>query len=568
MPPLALSLYGVERPGVTRAIRGGLFVATFCAVSGLSAQAVAGVGDDAIPVPRAGLRYVISGVWNDYNQVFSPASNGGGNRRMPLLGALAMQDAGVTLLPELGVTQDRLRTLTGQSDYAVSLGRLDASGEVRQSIAPFEIEYGATSRLSIRLVMPYVESRDVTQLLLNRTGTGANIGLNPVRQAGMMSGVAAENASVAGQLDEARSALSAEISRCADAAAADCEIIRANITGAQSLITRTRAFRDAMVHVYGTTESSGGRFVPLVGSAAQVGVAASIEALRTDFGKYGITAIAQGAQPAAATVSLGPGGMPLIGTDSSFDVGYQRLGNTRRAGIGDIDLTASFLLYDTFDADQAKRIAASTRGLRSIVSGGWRFGTAAADRTEDAFDVPIGEGVNAMLVRSTTDLVMSRRFWMSASVRAAIPMSDRVAVALPFRTLATTFDAPVEIGSATRSLGIRAELELAPRLSLGDFFGLSGAYVLSRWGKDTYNAGNDDSSVPGMSKMVIPARSLHAAAVGVTFSTLASYVRRRSRLATEVTYTHTLPITASEGTVPATFTDRLELRIYTGFPRR
>jgi hypothetical protein len=61
---------------------------------------------------------------------------------------------------------------------------------------------------------------------------------------------------------------------------------------------------------------------------------------------------------------------------------------------------------------------------------------------------------------------------------------------------------------------------------------------------------------------------MQAAAVGVTFSTLASYVRGRSRFPAEVIYSHTMPLSGSGATLPAVSSDRLELRVYTGFPRR
>ena len=63
-------------------------------------------------------------------------------------------------------------------------------------------------------------------------------------------------------------------------------------------------------------------------------------------------------------------------------------------------------------------------------------------------------------------------------------------------------------------------------------------------------------------------RTLSAAAFGLSFSTLSSYVRGRSRFPAEVIYTHTVPLAASGGEVPVMASDRLELRVYTGFPRR
>ena len=75
-----------------------------------------------------------------------------------------------------------------------------------------------------------------------------------------------------------------------------------------------------------------------------------------------------------------------------------------------------------------------------------------------------------------------------------------------------------------------------------------------------------DGSAPA--SVVVGSRTMRAAAVGVTFSTLASYARGRSRFPAEVLYTHTSSLGGAGGVVPAVAADRLELRVYTGFPRR
>jgi len=64
-----------------------------------------------------------------------------------------------------------------------------------------------------------------------------------------------------------------------------------------------------------------------------------------------------------------------------------------------------------------------------------------------------------------------------------------------------------------------------------------------------------------------PFATFQAYMYGATFSTLASYVRGRARWPVEVLYVHTAPITGS-GDALAMSTDRLELRLYFGFPRR
>ena len=531
-----------------------------CTLGGTStgmAQAVAGIGDDAIPIPRGGYRLLVGGLWNDYRAVFAPGSTSG---RLALLGGLATNAFGTTQLPQLTPVQASIRALTGNSAFALSLGELEARGEVRQSVAPITVDYGVTRRLSLRLLVPYVESRDASQLVLNRAGTGANVGRNP---AFLSTGATARaaNGALVGQIDAARAALAAEITRCSTPTEEQCAAIRANPAGAKALVSRAAATRTHLVTVYGDATRGGAPVVPLNGSALHTAVVSGIGALRTDFGAFGITAIPASAQPAAATVILGPGSIGTVASDSSFGVGYGRLGDTRRAGIGDVDLTASLLLVDSFKADQLRRLLTPGRGVRSNVTLGWRFGTAGADRTDDAFDVPIGDGANALLARSTTDVLFNRWAWMSATVRAVLPLADQVAILTPLRDEAGTFSAPVAATQAQRTLGNRFEIELAPRVAIGDFFGVSAAYLLRYWGSDLYNAADGP-------RLTVASRTVNAAALGFSFSTLASYARGRSRFPAEVIYTHTAPLSGSGALTPAISTDRLELRVYTGFPRR
>lgn len=534
------------------------------APAALTAQRVAGVGDDAIPVPRGGYRILLGGLWNDYSSVFTP--DGPASKRS-LLATLATDNFGTNLLPQLNQAQAALGALTGDPRLSLSLGTLEAGGEVRQSSAPIALDYGVTRRVSLRLLVPYVESRDVTQFVLNRAGTGANVGRNPALQS---NGTAARNTNGAlvSQIESARSALSAEITRCANTTATGCEAIRANPAEAQALLARALETRSNLVRVYGDANGSGAPVVPLLGSALHGAVVSTISALRTDFGAFGITSIAESAQPAPATTVLGPGSMGTVAGDTSFGVGYARLGDTRRAGIGDVDLTASVLLFDSFAADQVRRLLSPGRGVRTNLTVGWRFGTAGADRTEDAFDVPIGEGANALLLRSTTDLMLNRWAWMSATVRAVRPMADRMAVVVPFRDEAGTFASSVSVADAQRTLGNRLEFEVAPRLAVGQFFGASAAYLVRHWGADSYEATDPTAVTLPAQRLEVPARTLSAAAFGVTFSTLASYARGRSRFPAEVIFTHTVPLAASGGLVPVVSSDRLELRVYTGFPRR
>ena len=555
----------------------------------LHSQTVSGAGDDAIPIVRGMVRIRVTGQWNDWDAVYRDSA--GRTVKRPLLSGVA-GELDTRALPQLQPAESAIRTLSNRPAFSLSLGALEARGDVRQSTAPISIDVGVTNRLSIGLLIPYVESRDNTQLILNRRGDGATVGANPAYGpigTPAASGATPDNGSAAraingtllAEISRARTQLASEVARCANAEAIMCDEIRANPTGAQDLLNRSGSALGAISTIYGDSVRGGSPVVPFSASLLGEQIAGTISTLRTSFEGFGVTSISENSRVVGATSAYGPGTVAALAGDSAFGLRYDRLGNTRRAGIGDVDLTASYLLFDTFGASQRARLTNTGRAARALVSLGWRFGSAGADRALDAFDVPIGSGYNALLGRATGDVILSRRYWASASVRMVKPFADNVVVAVPMRTDSTSFT-PFNLASATRSPGTRLEFELAPRVSFGDFFGVSAAYLFRRVGAASLEASPNvnfpgpivaqGTSLPANSSILLAsftdASNFQAISFGASFSTLTSYIRNRSKLPLELSYVHTTSISASGGFTPAVSTDRLELRIFTGFPKR
>ncbi len=538
----------------------------------LAAQAVTGAGDDAIPMPKGGYRFRVGGLWNDYSAVFTPAGESG---RRGLLDPLATNSLDTRALPQLTGIQQSLRTLSGIANYSLSLGTFEAIGDVRQSSIPLALDVGITRRLSVGLLVPYVESRNRDQLVLNRSGVSASVGQNPALAPTAGAAARTNNGALLRQLAQARAQLAAELTRCADPMANNCTAIRADPAGARSLLARALNAQNAVATVYGDSVRAASPLVPISSSTTHTAITNTIGTLRSDFQGFGVSSIAQGVAPAPATVVYGPGSLRALAGDSLLGLNYDTFGGTRRAGIGDVDLTATALLFDTFGADQKKRLNNTGRALRTTLTAGFRFGSAGANRAQDPFDVPIGDGASALLLRSTTDIIANKWFWVSGTVRVVRPFSDEIAVALPLPTDSTIFH-PFTIGSATRSLGQRTEIEIAPRVMFGQFFGISGAYLLRRVGASDLRPVGDfgvvDCAVGAVCPQIGPqttaATTLQALSIGASFSSLASYMRGGAKFPLELQFVHTAAISASGGIIPVASTDRLELRIYRGFPRR
>lgn len=535
-----------------------------------NAQASAGVGDDATPLSAKGARIRIGGLWSSYDSRFAPNSNGD-SKKGGLFDGFRRDNLGVADLPRLVNAEADIRGLSGANNFSLSLGALEATGDVSKSVVPFQIDYGITNRLSLTVVVPYVETTANSRFILNRGGQGATVGANPAIGA---SGVRSANTNVVQQIATSRAALSAEVARCAVATETGgaCDAIRANPGAAESLLSQSGTFSQQIANVYGTNTVQGSPLVPISRSATQTAIENRLAAFRTQFIAFSSNSIDATTRPAGAVLVYGQSGLQTIAKDTAFGLRNDSLALGGRAGMGDVDVAATFLWINTLGPSQFTRMNSAKRAIRSSVTGGFRFGTATGGRSGSPFDLPTGDGANAILAKSTTDLVWNRNFWVSGTVRYVKPLADNVVTRFPAIDDTSLFR-PFGAVRAERKLGARTELEIAPRYGIGRSFALSAAYTLSRVAESTLNAdpagqqtlAENEISVIGYST---PALTVHAVQFGAAYSTLNAFTRGKSRWPLEIVYSHGITLAGTGGVVPATVFDKIELRIYTRFPRR
>jgi hypothetical protein len=519
----------------------------------LSAQPVAGVGEDAVPIPARGWRVAIGATWDQWDRRLV----GAGDRR-PLLDALSTPALGPAQLPRLAPVEAGVRSLLGSSSFDLSLGPLEARGAVRRASTLLQADVGLTRRVSLGVRVPYVEVVHDAQLVLNRDGTGATVGRNPART---NDGARNGNGRVHTLIESARASLASAIASCTDTPDGDgCAPILADLAAANALVARAAEFAAAWRTVYGDGSATpGGPVVPVTGSDAHTAIGARLAALSTDFARFGTDGIPR-AVPFGADLLYGSAGLQQLAQDTAFGVNADTLDRAFRAGMGDVDVEARVLLFDTWNADQAARLTSGRSGVRLLASAGWRFGAASSAQAAQPFALATGDGVNAMLLRATADAVWKQRAWISATVRGTLPLSDQAVVRFPGVDLPEAFLSGTP-QAVTRSLGRQVDLELAPRLNLGEQFGVSAAWRVRSQAADRYLTADGDTweRASGTAQF---------GAIGVTYSTLAPFVRGKSRHAVEVTFVHEVALSANGLVVPSLVRDRLELRVYPGFPRR
>ncbi len=513
---------------------------------------MAGVGDDAVPIPAKRLRLQLGAQWDQWDQRLLP--DGG---RAPLLSGLSTSAFGAEQLPALETAQSGIRSLSGASDFSLSLGPLEARGGVRTSTTVLKADFGVTRRISVGIRVPYVEVVHDARLVLNRNGADANVGANPAR---FGTQALTANGSIFVQLGNARTQLLNAITSCTTGGTDTCDAVLADPAAAAALATRAEAFRTAWREVYGDGIYPGAPVVPVQTSDAHADIAAALAALRADFERYFSTTI-PATGPLGPTRVYGSGGLQELAQDSAFGLNADTLDRAFRAGMGDVDLEARVLLFDTWGGDQIARLSTTTSGFRVLASGGWRFGSASSALPNQPFALATGDGVNAVLLRITADAVWKHRAWVSATVRSTTPLADEAVVRLPGAGVPEFFFAG-RPQAASRQLGQRLDIEIAPRLNLGDKFGVSALWMLRSLGSDRYEA------LEGDNVFETPSGTVQFGSLGVTYSTLASYARGQSKYAVEVHFAHDVALSASGVAVPSLARDRLELRVFPRFPRR
>src|SRR5687768_9086539 len=145
-----------------------------------SAQRVLGIGEDALVLPRGVLRVRAIGQWAHFNERYGKDTPGRPAGALEPLGIdFDLDTVGVGIFPNLGALQSGLRSLTGLTDFTLSLGQTRVRLDAHVTATPITIEAGVTKKLSIGLLVPYVQTRMGTFFSVNPAGREGNVGFNP-----------------------------------------------------------------------------------------------------------------------------------------------------------------------------------------------------------------------------------------------------------------------------------------------------------------------------------------------------------------------------------------------------
>lgn len=556
--------------------RAALFRALAVAALGLvslpaRAQTSLGVLDDASVLRRGMLRLdAILGVARAEERygLNTPGRRNGSLE--PLAADFIVADIGVTQFPGLASSEQEIRSASGLSNFVLSLGRPAISSEVSTTTVPMMLEMGVTSRLMIGVMVPYVRTRNNIRADFNPARSEGNAGINPA----VIPGIArTTNTAFRNQVTSASSALREALDSCAaNPASANCANLEANRTVAEALIAESRAFRDQVESIYGSdTASTPALFIPRVNSSAQLAIDARAASMNTLYRSLlglspdAVDPIAARPFAAQTPITAGQSQALFMDPDPRLGIAARPLETIERSHIGDIEVGAKFLLFDTFSN------AAGRTAMRGAIGATLRLGTGEEDDPDNLVDVPTGDGQSDIELRSALDVSLAQR--LMATVRA------RYTLQLPDRTTARITDAPGDVFAAAyrrqevdRDLGDIIEIDVVPRYRFGDYFAVVGQYLIRRKAKDSYDGRfTIPSEITGIGDVELDASRLEAetqateqrAGLGFTFSMQPSAAAGRTRTPIELSYLHSRTIRGSGGNQPKWAMDVLQVRITT-----
>ncbi|MGH7717358.1 MAG: hypothetical protein ACREON_00750 [Gemmatimonadaceae bacterium] len=541
-----------------------LFIALFAsAPRSADAQAVLGIGDDAMVLPRGALRVRVIFLSTTFDDRFGKNTPGRSDGDVePLAIDFNREAIGVDQFQNLLPLQLGLRQLTGLSDYEVNLGRtvLDLNATVRS--LPITTELGVTERFSIGLLVPYVWTRNEANFLVNPVPTQANVGFNPALGS---TTAATTNQMLVTQFTAAAAALQARITACQanPAAEPNCPQI---VAAGPGLVANSTAFAGGFQQVY-----LGSPLVPLTNSAADVAVRARIAALRGGYQSFGITTITAAAPFSSSSLQL-PAPLNLsdaqrILMSQAFGIQANPLETTTHEGVGDIELGGKFQFLNTFGT-QSRFDPPDAPMFRSAITTVVRFGTGDNESADDFIDIGRGNGQTDIELRSQTDMVWGRHFWGSLIARYNVQLADHevMRITTPDRPLAPVY----RRHRVKRDLGDILEVEATPRFVFNKWFSFAGSYLFRRKAEDDYSGTFQRQNLLGQLETLDAAtlndeteQTEHRLTAGLAISSLAAFSEGRFGFPFELWLQRSQSVAGSGGRTPRIFQNMVSLRVYT-----
>jgi hypothetical protein len=480
----------------------------------------------------------------------------GGNRN--LAAGLVANQLGSSQIPSLAPSETDIRAASLLPGFQLNAGQLTAVANARIVTAPIILQYGLTSKLTLGVNVPLVETRTTLIAGLNPKLGSANVGVNPAFGGG---NALAQNATLVASLRSAATTLQQRLTLCQTTPSdPSCSTINGQQAAALSLINSTTAFATAIEKLYGTDAAThpGDLFVPLTTDASGVAVTSQISSFADQYKTF----LNAGAVVGSVAGALGPAARDqLQALLAGF--GHDSIQVADRSGIGDINVGATYQLANTFGDTSAVGLAA--RHYRLAINGTFRIGTGEPADRNRFFDNGTGYGQNGITGGAAADVQFNRRIVASFTGSYTHQLGT-----IDVNRVPTVANAVFPLGAGvtgTYSAGDVMTFSFLPRYRLSGYFSINGQYSLVHSAADAYTlvapvAGDTTIRITPVAPFGNASATAQQVGIGFSYSTVVGPDRGPGRLPFEISYSHLETIAASGGPVEKTFRDQIQLRIF------
>jgi len=477
----------------------------------------------------------------------------GGTRN--LAAPLATDSLGPAEIPLLTPSQTSIRDASGLGNFQLTAGKLVAVGNTRVVNLPVILEYGLTSRLTLGVVVPLVETRTTLYSQLNPSLGFANVGPNPALSSSRSTTARSQNASLIASMRNAADTLRARSAACL---VTPTEPVCTPLAGQQAAITAllqtTTNLSGALERLYGTSAATPGMpFVPLTTDASQTVINTRVANLQTAYRSFLTKDLVSGSV------------VPAPGPAANFQLqqlmaafGRDTLQSVDRSSVGDISIGATYQLLNTF-VDTAAR---DGRHYRMSVNGTFRIGTGQPGSRNRLFDFGTGYGQPGIVVGLAADGQFTRRVSGTAVANYTAQLGT-----IDVNRVPNAENDVFPLGVAfpgSYSAGNVLSLTIIPRYRLAGNFNVNGLYSLLRIGADEYQLGAapESNATAPTQPYGVAAATAQQIGLGFSYSTVAGPQAHPGAIPFEVTFNHLETISANGGPIAKNFRDTIELRVY------
>jgi len=422
-------------------------------------------------IPRGMFRFEIDGSFAYANERFNEGTkeNLGANFTSPGLGS--------DRIPTLSAADQRIAALIGQPGYKLDLGVSAGTAQISTGTGAFTLGIGLTKGLSIFGRLPFVSSWWRQTVAIDTTTSDA--GVNAADPAiGTTAGASTAEAFFS-QFNISLAELQQRITSG----------VYNGDPAAKALAIETLASGQALSDSLGALIVDAGTaspFLPLSASSAGQALTGQVTSVQSALTGLGVTSFSLPlplpTSPATAS------DLTTYGTSFAGPIGYATLGNSKRAGIGDVEVGAVYTFIDHWNADAA-------RGTRLAASVTVRLPTGAVAPPSDPFSVSIGAGTPAVgmglafdVGRGTFGARFSGAYLLQMSGDFTRRVGSPLSAMLPRSSTA----------NVTVNPGDQLRLGIAPYFRLARALGVVGSATWLTQGDDDVQYATTADSVPGV----------------------------------------------------------------------